>query len=673
MGSGPATQGDDASMPRKKKSSMHRTREVLDELFAHPPINEADLERRLLPIDPASARRVLTERLQRALVDEEDFGLFLEVFLRLGLGQERDLLARIALDKENDTLARTLAMSLVAGDDPDYLSDDVEGMDPQDLAELAERPLLELLANAEASADASAEITELLLGAPEEIRETLLYRLGHCRRKAGISAVSAYAHALRCPELAALHAVMIDAVVEEGGRDGVALLHELRDAATNPDERRRLQGALMRGSTKAIEPGRSTKPASGSAYVGTCDGQGAFLLLGSFRKPNGVLTTASLCIQASADIRDGFVMPRHTQRELRGIIKQAREATGSEFASISLDQAADLVAEAVERTNLLGLSIPDDAKPAVRLFQQLSREPQVNERAGTEAVDTSRSGKVSMARTRRLLDNPIHASWFFDIGDLLGSQAEPPSEDGSLKKWLEATASSLDTEPIQRRLSAMARHTAQWHAWRGEQDLAVLWAQLQQTTEKSFRRSPLVRAMLERTLQSAAHWDELQEDEEEEILGSPEVRQYLKSRFFRDLRSPRARDLALLDFVEVALLGLESALTLVPGERRPRDVDKPEIAFAVGQSFRDLVFEARRPSVEAHMPRMAEQLAQVCRMKPKERSAVVAKAVWELEAFVGEVCSCCPVACADNPDSDVADVFFSPHHPLALLSDRKPS
>ena len=126
----------------------------------------------------------------------------LEVFTQLGIGDQREGLLSVVNDRDRDTLARTLAMTLLAEDDPDYLSEDVAGMDLEDFSRLADRPLIELMTAVEADADAAADVTAFLLESPAEIQEFLLLRLGSCRRQVGVSAATAYGHALRCPGLA---------------------------------------------------------------------------------------------------------------------------------------------------------------------------------------------------------------------------------------------------------------------------------------------------------------------------------------------------------------------------------------------------------------------------------------------------------------------------------------
>jgi hypothetical protein len=642
-------------MTVEKDARKQNARSVIEEIFAHPPVSEAELRQRLMPVDAKVGRSLLMERLSRALVGEEEFGLFLEVFSKLGVGEERRRLAAIVNNGEYDTLTRTLAMTLLAEDDPDYLSADIEGIDPEDFSKLADRPLIELMNSVEVAPDTAAAVTVFLRESPEEIREFLLDRLGCCRRDAGVSAVAAYSDALGCAELEALHDAMLESVAEEGCPEAAALLEELRDAAVDPRTRRRFQKALLKLNTRAIEPGHDERRPEGAAYLASCDGQGAFVLLGFFRKPNGSSITANLCIQAASDVRDGFVIPRHSQRELRAMMQQVREGTGCEFAPISLSEAATMVTEAVERTRAQGLAIPGDARSAVKLFQRASRV------AGSDEPSSGRKRGPSLSRMRELLDRPTYAHWFFDTGDLVSAGVELPGrEKQERSRWIASAARKLDLPPIKNRVTAMARHMARWHGYRDETSLAALCSAAARATERNFSRSTLVRAMLERTLQTARQ----EPDDEVKVFGAPAVRQFLKSLFFQDLKCPRGSHLALLDFTEVALTCLDDALAAVPGERRPRDESKARMAFSIARCYRNLVRDERGRSVDSHMRSMANSLSRVCRLTRKECLEVGAVVAFELNLFVDEVCSKCPVSCLDSPRAHMAEVFFSPYHPV---------
>ena len=641
-------------MTRKRRAEPESTRSVIEELFLHPPVNEAELRQRLLPVSKESARRVLIGMLRRSLVGEEEYGLFLEVFGQLGIGGQREELLDLVNDRSRDTLARTLAMTLLAEDDPEYLDADMAGMDPEDFSLLADRPLIELMTAVEADADAAADLTAFLLESPEEIRGFLLLRLSSCRREVGVSAVTAYGHALGSPELCDLHPVMIDALVQEGGGEAIALLETIKNRAADERARRLCQGALMGIRTRSIEPGYRSPAPSGTAYLASCDGQGAFVLLGLFAKPNGSSTTANLCIRAASDVRDGFVLPRHKPSDLQSMMEQLCEGTGCRFVSFSLAEAASMVAAAVERTAALGLPLPSDAHPAVRLFQQVNRTGDDRPVALRPVVTPS------LERLRLLMQDGIYRNWLFDTGDLASARVPPVSGDEAGEAWFRMAAARLDRPELKKRLVAMARHMEMWHACKGEAEAAALCAAAAVQTESDFVGSVLVRAMLERTLQAESG----RAFGEAQPFGVPEVRQYLKSKFFQQLKKPRGRHLALLDFTEVALICLDSAIGFIPGERHPRDENRPSMAHAVACCFYDLINDIQRRSVDVHLQRMARALSRVCSLEKTECLEIGAIITLELNLFVEEICNSCPVACLRSPGQVMAEAFFSPRHPV---------
>jgi hypothetical protein len=633
---------------------MKTIRSVIEDIFTHPPVNDAELKQRLGSIDDEMARRQLTERLEKSLVQADDFALFIEVFSFLGIGKQRNKLREIAANKKLDTLVRTVAITVLADHDPDYLDKHLSEIDPEDFARLADRPLIEMITSIEANPDTADGITEFLLESPEEMREFLLFRLGQCRKEAGVSAATVYAHALRCEALAPLHEAMITAIIEEGNPDGIALVEELRTAASNPQARKVLQSAMMRMGTRAIDPKKRAQSPAGTAFLGSCDGLGTFVVVGCFKKPNGSSTTANLCIRASLDIRDGFVIPRHNERELEEAMARLREGSGCEFVEIPLEQAAAIVTSAEERTHALKLSLPEESRSAIKLFGQFRKVEE-------EIVPNAPPGKPSsLSQIRQLLKKPIYRSWFFDIGDLKGAGVQPPPENKSLRHWLSTAATKLDKPDIRNRVVAMAEHMKRWHGYNGEKALAALCESAAQDTRDNFAKSALVRVMLENSAKMI--------DEESEVehpsFGTPELRQELKSRFFKDVKSPKGKDMALLDFTEIALSCLDSALTLVPGDRRPRDDEKPMIAYTIGKSFWQFIVDKTDMSFDRHTRSLSKAITRICRLEKEECYDMAMAVSTDLVSFVNEVCTLCPASCAEKPRSNAADLFFSPYHPL---------
>jgi hypothetical protein len=503
------------------------------------------------------------------------------------------------------------------------------------------------------------EITGFLLETPENTRPFLLQRIGHCRRNAGISAAAVYGDALACDALAPLHQGMIDAIVEEGGADAIDLLQKLRDGSANAKSRTALQAALLRLGTRAIDPKKpAPAAAAGTAYVGSCDGQGAFVVISAFKKPNGTMTLADLCIRVAADVRDGFVLTRQTSKDVKNLLNHMKQSSNIDFAAVPLEQAAWLVSEALERTSALKLEIPVEATPAVNLLRPLF------ERGLREKSVVEPAKEVTLAQVRRLLSRPVYYYWFFEIPALLSANVNPPPSDKEPpNRWFESAARKLDKPALRERVVAMARYMAYWHAWRGEEALAAQCQAMALTTERDFAKSPLVRVMLERSLTVEPEEETL----EAEAIGTPEIRQYLKSIFFDKLNAPTGKDLAILDLTEVAMSSLEHALSVLPGERRPREDRRSEIAYTVANECFALFSNRNRADIEKHMDAIVKEFIKKFAFKKREALDLVAILVYALTQFVENICSECALDCFSHPTSDMSADFFSPHHPMATF------
>jgi hypothetical protein len=643
-------------MSRKRDKGMENARAVIDELFDHPPVSEAELSQRISGVDPEAGRRILMERLHSSLA-EEDFGLFIAIFQKLGIGSDRDRLMALATDKHADTFVRSLVIAILAEADPTILNEGIKNLDPEDIIRLADHPLMELVTSIESIPANAQEITKFLLETPEITRPFLLNRIGLCRRQAGVSAVAVYADALSCADLAELHEGMIDAIIEEGGQGALDLLTKLRDQTAHSKTRGHLQSAILRLGTRAIDPKRNEHTAvPGSAYVGSCDGQGAFFVVSVFRKPNGTLTAADLCIRAAADVRDGFVVTRQSSNEVKSLLNRVKRESNCAFASVSLEQAAWVVADAVERTRRLKVEIPADAVPAINLLRPLF-EPGIKNKPVVVPVKS-----LSLAQIRRVLARPVYDYWFFEIPVLIGAGVNPPPKNKEPShRWFEAAARKLDQTALRERVVGMAWHMAYWHAWRGEEELASQCAAMGIAAENDFVKSGLVRVMLERSLAAEPEEESL----ETEMIGTPGVRQYLKSLFFNELVSPTGKELALLDLTEVAIASLERALAVLPGERRPREDRRSEIAFAIANESWKLFSSRRKVDIDRQMDLIVKEFVKKYGFKKRESLELIAIVVYALTQFAEEICSECPFDCYANPTADMSAPFFSPHHPMA--------
>jgi hypothetical protein len=641
-------------------STPDKTRSAIAMLFAHPPVNQAELELRLSAVDPTGARRMLLRRLREGEISEQEGPLFAAIFDHLGVEEAREPLIRIAGDRAYDALVRAHAMAVIAEESPEEMGALMEHLDPEDLEPLAERSLIELLATIQADPDQADAVVYVLESAPGEMREYMLGHVESCRQKAGTSAAAAYARVLEDANFADLWPQVLEWVVQEGGVEGTTLLERLRDHAASESNHRAFQKSVLRIRTRAIDPQRQLSPPEGTAFVGSCDGQGAYIVLGCFQNPDGSNTVVDLCIRCAADIRDGFVLPRASADELQEIQGEVRRELAIEFVQVPIGEASEMVAAALERTREAGLDVPESARPAVAKFDAPAR---LAEGGPGPACPPPPSGRLTFKRVREVLQRPEYQdSWFFDMGDLDGAGVSLPTSRSRVNaEWYRRAAARLESDALRRRLVGMARHMCRWHTWRGELELAAVCAGLAAATERDFRSSPLVRVMLEQSLKPV----DLGDQEESEIcFGDTVLRQHLKALFFQNVNVPKGKDLARLDLTEAALVSLDSIFDSLPGESRPREEERYSSAFTIGKMFADhLLAGADRP-MEQLASRMTAALRKTSRLSSAERQRVVLMILPALGGYVEQVCASCTVGCFDRPRSRMADVFFSPGHPV---------
>jgi len=630
---------------------------VLEALFAHPPVSHAELERRLAPADAARARQLLVARLRGGLVSEQDRAVFIAVFGALGAGEVRSALRTLVLDAALPAATRGHALTILA-DEPAQLEALLRELPPEEIAPLAEHWLADLLGAIQADPRQGEGLAGALEASPPELRGVLLEQIEAQRARVGTSAAAAYGRALLRDALAALRPRLLELLVLEASPEGIALLEQLRRQAP-VGLGRELQRAALLARTRRLDP--REQASSGRALVGSCDGQGAFIVVGCFENLDGTLTLADLCVRAAGDIRDGFVLPRRGPQELSELLAEITDGTGLAFAAAPLPQVAALIAGAAARTHAAGCTLPPEARPAVTLFERWAPpEPEPAPEAGL-VRELAPAERPSLESVRELLRRPEYdRSWFFDRGDLDGVELPLPAHAAALPAWVRAAAQRLERPPLRSRLVAMAGHMARWHAWRGEAAEASLCAALARVTEQAFGASPLVTAMLERSIVPAG-----EEPLADASVDRAMLRQHLKGLFFQHVCSPKGRDLARLDFTEAALTFLDEALLGLPGERRPREADRTTAAYAIGRVFADFLIAGARWPIERVIEEMTRALTDFCHLDADESQRVVATVLPALGGYIDQHCAGCPIACLDRPSEDVADAFFSPHHPDA--------
>ncbi len=645
-------------------------REAIDDLLTRPPLNEGELARRLRGVEPTGARREIVDRLGRlgrGDVPSEEFDVLAAAMLHVGVGDEVGRLEDLALATDLPRSTRWIAMSLLFSGAPDRVARVLERLNFDDRLRLMLQPAAEAVRNVQAAPELASAIADSLGWIPLDARVNALAYIDEVRRGAGTPAALAYREILRREAALPLLEVALEAVVEEGGAEARAEIARLRDGASNPALRLAFQRALLRMGTRAIEPSRTPQP-RGTGLLGSCDGQGAFLVAGCFENPDGTSSFASLCVRAGADLRNAFTVPAITEAEQMSLIEGMCMGGLSDVAPIDLAGAAEIVFEALEMTRALGLPVPGDAMTAIALFERArdpGRRPDPPPQPRLPPLPAaSPLPLVSLEQARSLLALPVYQCWFFDRGDLMSAGVDVAQAVSRRPKaaWIDGALKQLAQSDARPRLASMLRHMALWHQLRGEADRAALCSAAKAEVEARFAEAALPRAMVERSIKALKA---LEKEHEEKSVGDPALRGRLRIEFFQLIEAPTGRDLATFDFCEVAYLALDSSLNLLPGNRRPRDSDMAVAAFELARLFAGAVFANGHRSVAGLPAAMEEALRAATRVERGSAGTAVRAVLRALGAFVGQVCSTCPVACLDKPKADAAEPFFAREHPAS--------
>lgn len=698
-----------ARMPRPPRARPAATAEILRGIFRHPPVNPAELEQRLRSLDGTEVRRFLVEKLHSKELGEVEGGLIISIFRVVGLGEAAEPLIELVCDRSAQRRARAYALtSLLHKDEGGTLGERLRRSVPEgELLLLAAQPVFDVLVSVESDPSAAEEVAAALSGLEPAMQPALFSQLEQLRRQVGTPAVIAYGEVLQRGSVShpAVRKELIGALIEEGGADAAELLSSLRDREQDPAARRELQGALLRLRTRSLE-GQAQSLGEYSAQLSSCDGQGAFFLLGSRKNPDGRVTLALLCVRAAADLRDGYVLTAQPPEQQDKLLRAFASEAGTRFAKIPMPAAAALLKEATARTLALGMPLPADSLSALRFFERFEPTP-------APLPAPAPRTRLTPAALRKILGRAEYrVSWFFDDADLqasgLAEEQMPPLSSPRSALWgtaLKALAEGGGAGLL-RRVVAMARHMALYHALREEREEAALLAAAAEATERDFARSPLCRVLLDRFLDpsaapelamnSASESGPLEDplgiegprgsDDDDDlgsgltrelaaelgdeipdlfkaVTGRPARRQHLKARFFAAVEEPRGRDLLLLDLTEAVTLGLQRALSLLPGDVRPRDEQQEQAAHAMAVDLRRFLLDRRRSDVKALAGRLAEELVTTCFLPSELASALALSVLLTATRFVDEVCGRCPVRCIDQPARSVGDAYFAPGHP----------
>ncbi len=515
--------------------------------------------------------------------------------------------------------------------------------------------MLNAFAGVERDEAVAQAVVEALIETPPEVRPHLLARLEETRCATDTPVATAWRAVLAEPRLADVRPMILERVVACDPPAARFVLAELRNLAADDGARRDFQAALMRLGTRAIDRPAATAPSDGRAIVGGCDGQGAFIVLACLPQPDGRATIADLCIRAGADVRDGFVIVGTGDHEMEELHAALGRESGTGMAEAPLDEVAELVAQAVERTERIGRPLPPDALPAVLRFARLPR------RKSIAAPPETRLAPPSLKETRKLLGRQMLDAWFLDRGDLAGAGIELPSARKPSEAWTSAALAKLAASEVRSRLVAMAEHMARWHRWKGDARDAERFAALAEVTARDLAQSPFARAILERSL---AILDGTDGEDYVATIGDPELREEIRHRFFALRDKPTGRDLARLDLAEAALLSLDREIEALPGHLRPRNEDRLAVGFELAATIADrLLGETSEAEAQTATEAVLGRLGAATEIDDPTARRIVAQVLASLFAFLQSVCVGCPVRCIDRPRKNFAREFVAGDHP----------
>lgn len=632
------------------KRKPNEIRSIVDRLFDAPPINRAEMEHRLSRIDPRQLRGALVDRLEEQAVDgPNDEALYLEALNIVGIDDANlERLVKIASDASAEMSSRAAALGILSVEDPERMAAVSDSLSAEEAYHITHQGMVQLLELAQYDPQQVWQLMEMVASSQGESQISMLVDIELARQEIEAPAAAIYGPALRIPELAQFREPLLQRIEDDGGAEAVELLEELRGETRDPDWRKSIQRALLRLRTRSITP-QASRPRSKTketAYLGCCDGQGAFVMLACVPKKKNRYIVADICIRAAADIRDGFVIPSLTQAEMTEFIETVTRETKSMQVPVPMDVAAGIVKAGAARTKEQGVPVPADARSAMMVFSR------VDPTDWRPHHDLEPAVNPSLDDYRKLLSTPPYSSWFFDAGDLGGVGLRPPLGLGKTpRSWFDEAAALLGKTSIRQRVAAMAEHHATWHALQNQTEEARLCLAAARDVRGRFEESPLIRAMLESSVDvpSLPVFDDSDDT-------TSNTRGLVRERFFQNVTAPKGRDVAELDLTTTAIDMLDKFIHILPGERRPRVDVQYEIGHAVGRLLAAGVGEISRSELE---DRMIVEIMKVSQLTKSEAKSVTGSLLAGCLSFIDVICGDCPARCLERPDRAMPAAFYS--------------
>lgn len=465
---------------------------ALDPLFALPLEFQPDIDEVMGLVDVDAARAYLLDRLRKDY-QRGDCAVFQEVFGRVAAGPVEDELVAVFRDERAHIGARACALELVCGKDREKRARLLRSLDEGVRDAIVDEPLRELIADAIEDATAAMAIAYIAEHFPESRQLPLEQHIELIRKKMGATAATVYEPLLCSMKLRSLHDAMIEALVEEAAPDARHALECAAESADDQETRDKFERALERLIEREPAP-----PVVSSARLGPIDGPGRFEVAILVENPEGSTTLAFLLIDDD-QILDGFV-DFDPPADLLGSDHLPR-------VEISAAEAAWVVENAMRKT--LRDALDPYTRAAVRYFERL---PSAREMASPEPAATSDETLIE-----DLMDRPEYLLWAFAPEDFHECEIPEPPEDPD-DEWISSAMKCLDQEGIRSRIRQDAEYMSRWHQAAGETREASGMARIASEIEEGFHTHPLLRAMVERSVEILHHPDfpdiDLEEDDE---------------------------------------------------------------------------------------------------------------------------------------------------------------
>lgn len=459
---------------------------ALDPLFALPLDFQPDVDEAVALVDPDAARRYLLDRLGKDY-GRGDCGVFQEIFARLDVEQVEDELIGLFRNDEAHPGARACALELVCGNDREKRQELLGSLDEEVRNAVIDEPLRELIADAIEDSSTALAIAYIAEHFPESRQLPLEQHIELVRKKMGATAATVYEPLLCSMKLRSLHDAMIEALVAEAAPDARYALECAAEAADDDQTREKFESAIDRLLERP-----PAEPVIASGRLGPIDGPGRFEVATIVENPEGTNTLAYLLIDED-EILDGFVDFDPPADLL--------ESDHLPRVEISAAEAAAVVAPAMKKT--LRDALDPFTRAAVRYFERLPEQ--------SPLARPSPASETDDALVDDLMERPEYLLWAFASEDFHQCEIPEPSENPG-DEWMSKALECLDRSEIRARIRRDVEYMSRWHLAAGETREAEGLAGVAGEIESQFRTHPLVRAMVDRSVE-ILHYPDLPDRE----------------------------------------------------------------------------------------------------------------------------------------------------------------